>query len=175
MRSATDLFRKHSASAVTVNDIAIAARVSKASLYKEFPNKEALVDAVVAARSDDVHRQILETAQRHEPGLDRIVSLCRDLTAWHTSPGFTGCLVVNTVISQQCGEATNRIAQDHIRRYHDFIAAELAHVAAIKAPDEVASIIVALIEGVTLLAVLQSPVAPDLCQAVLKVVDTQNI
>jgi AcrR family transcriptional regulator len=175
MRSATNLLRKRSAAAVTVNDIAVAARVSKASLYKEFPNKEALVEAVVAARSDDVHRQIVEAAQRRKPGIERITSLCQELSAWHASPGFTGCLVVNTAISQQRADETHRIAQDHIQRYHDFISSELAHVTGIKAPDEVAGIIVALIEGVTLLAALRSPAAPELCQTVLKVIDTSNV
>ncbi|MUM18790.1 TetR/AcrR family transcriptional regulator [Mycobacterium sp. CBMA271] len=174
MRSATDLFSARSAAAVTVNDIAVAARVSKASLYKEFPNKDTLVNSVVAERSEDVHRQILESAQRRRPGLERVISLCRDLGIWHTSPGFTGCLVVNTAIGQQQADETHRIAQEHIRRYHDFITAELMR-AAISDPEEVASTIVALIEGVTLLAALRSPVAPDLHRIVMKVIDANRI
>ncbi|MBV9921821.1 MAG: TetR/AcrR family transcriptional regulator [Pseudonocardia sp.] len=173
LRAATELLTRRSAAMVSISEVAHAARVSKASVYQQFPSKDQLVETVVAQRSDEVHRRIAEAIEGRRPGRERILWLCADLTQWYERPDFAGCLVINTAVSQRPAQGTKDLARAHVQRYYDFILTELA-AAGVTDGAPVARIIVTLIEGATLLHAVGSHAAPDLVTVVSDLLDAAS-
>jgi AcrR family transcriptional regulator len=59
-------------SATTMEDIAREARAGKATLYRYFANKDAVIDALLAREADRFARTLREAADEHEHAADRI-------------------------------------------------------------------------------------------------------
>ena len=83
--------------AVGVNDIAVRARASKLSMYRYFPSKAELVEAMLSEHSDRIHAWLESKTADAAPGPDRLLSVFDLLMRWFAQPGYHGCTVVNTV------------------------------------------------------------------------------
>src|SRR5512135_1044494 len=58
LRSAVDLFATRGFAGVTTRELAVAAGVSEAMLYKHFPHKEALYRAILERHLQDMERAV---------------------------------------------------------------------------------------------------------------------
>lgn len=120
--AALELFFKHGFDAVGVKDIADAADVSVATLFKHFPNKESLV-----FDDDQSERDGLVTAVRDRPpGVDVVVSLRdyvlrRRVDAVQADPRFTAFVQL-----VRATPALNAHAEQMWLRHEDALAHALA-------------------------------------------------
>ncbi len=120
--AALELFFKHGFDAVGVKDIADAADVSVATLFKHFPNKESLV-----FDDDQSERDGLVTAVRDRaPGVDVVVSLRnyvlrRRVDAVQADPRFTAFVQL-----VRATPALNAHAEQMWLRHEDALADALA-------------------------------------------------
>ncbi|MGY4719127.1 TetR/AcrR family transcriptional regulator [Naumannella cuiyingiana] len=172
MQAATRLFASNVIPSIGMTEIASAARVSKTSMYREFPTKSDLIEAVATHRSDAVHDEVIRSAGNRPPGIDRIRGLCSDLEDWYRSPDFHGCLVMRS--ASHAGEGrVNAVAHAHVLRYEQFINDALVD-AGYPDASAVAGEIVALIEGVTLLHTIgsRSVALTDAVDRVLSTLDS---
>src|SRR5690242_4826359 len=94
---AADLMYRHGVAATTMDDVRIAADVSKSQLYRNFPDKKALIQAVIGKRAAQV---LTREAKR----LSRLESI-RGLELWrdalvqnsHLNGGAYGCALGSMV------------------------------------------------------------------------------
>jgi TetR/AcrR family transcriptional regulator, transcriptional repressor for nem operon len=77
VRAAADLMYVHGVNATTLDDVIAASSISKSQLYRHFPDKEALVHAVIALRG----QQVME---RESQRLERLNSF-RGLVRWRNA------------------------------------------------------------------------------------------
>jgi AcrR family transcriptional regulator len=65
----------HGVHAVGVNEIAARARASKLSLYRYFPSKDELVEAMLREHSDRIHDWLIPSTADAPAGPDRVLSV----------------------------------------------------------------------------------------------------
>lgn len=94
--AAADLFYRHGCHATGIDTVIARAGVAKMTLYKHFPSKEALVEAVVG-HLDELFRGRYATAL--EAGAlgptERLLGLFQVVEEWTRSGDFCGCPFVN--------------------------------------------------------------------------------
>lgn len=171
---ATRLFYERGVHAVGVNDIASRATASKLTIYRHFGSKEGLVEAVLAERSDDIHRWLTARVDSAAPGRDRVVALFDALTGWYTELGFRGCAVVNAATDHRAGSTRiTELARAHLARYRGMLEAHLRD-AGLADPAPLARQLLVLIEGATVVALIDGDprVGRDARAAALTLLDS---
>jgi AcrR family transcriptional regulator len=155
LETAAELFYAKGVHAVGVNEIAARSRSSKLSLYRYFPAKERLVEAMLTEHSDRIHRWLATSTTDAAPGPPRVLSVFDLLLGWFAEPGYGGCAVVNTVTDTRADPAITAIARRHLVRYRDLLEARLqeAGVPASAAPG-LARQLLLLIEGASVVATI---------------------
>ncbi|HLV36936.1 MAG TPA: TetR/AcrR family transcriptional regulator [Spirillospora sp.] len=90
LMAAADVLRRHGYDATTMKDIAAAVNLTAASLYHHFPNKDALLLAVLEAGLEHAIAQLEPIARSDQPAADRLRAMIRvhvvSLTS-HTAVG----------------------------------------------------------------------------------------
>lgn len=122
LAAADQLFNDRGVQAVGMDSIRDAAGVPLKRLYREFPSKADLVQAVLRRRDGEVRNAIADfvEARASEPRL-RILAVFDFLYRWFAEPDFRGCMFINT--AGELGGASDDVAQivrDHklgIRTY----------------------------------------------------------
>jgi len=150
---ATELFYEHGVHAVGVNEIAARAGASKLSLYKYFPAKTDLVAAMLAERSDRIHRWLADSTRDAPPGPGRVLSVFDTLIDWFAEPDYHGCAVVNTVVDTRATPAVAAIARRHLTRYRQLLA-DRAREAGIREAAALARALLLVIEGASVVATI---------------------
>ncbi len=137
LRAATELFCRRGIHAVGVDAVVEAAGTAKATLYKLFGSKDALVDAVLEREGRAWREWFLggldsgEATPRER--LDRIVPLLRD---WFAGEGYYGCAFINAVGEHDKeDDRMRKLALDHKRAVLDRIEALLSEAGAADAGD----------------------------------------
>ena len=148
---AAELFYDKGVHAVGVNEIAATAHASKLSIYRYFPSKEALVEAMLQAHSDRIHAWLRRETDHAPAGNERVIALFDLLVTWFAEPGYSGCAVVNTVTDTRADPAIAAIARRHLGRYRDLLGELLAHTD-VSDPDSTARQLLLLIEGASVVA-----------------------
>lgn len=90
LEAADALFYGHGIQAVGVDAVAAGAGISKRTLYKHYPSKDALVAAYLARRTG------MAIAAEGSP-VQQILGLFDGLAKWFASKRFRGCAFVNAV------------------------------------------------------------------------------
>jgi len=72
LNAAQELFGRHGLKKVTTDDIARDARVSKATIYKLYPNKQAILKAVVRQEMEELLTKIKAAVAEHDNVEDRM-------------------------------------------------------------------------------------------------------
>jgi AcrR family transcriptional regulator len=131
LASAADLTRARGVAATTLEDVRSASGTSKSQLYQHFPDKEALIVAVVALR----RAQVLEREQRQ---LERLRSL-RGLARWRDAlvssntavNGAWGCAIGSLANELADSDAGLRTALDDVfDRWQELLAQGLERMRA---------------------------------------------
>jgi AcrR family transcriptional regulator len=103
--SAYELFSKHGVRAVGVDDVIVRADVAKATLYRHFPSKNALVLAFLERREELWTRGWIEAEvhRRAATAQDRLLAIFDLFDEWFRRDDFEGCPFVNVLL-----ESANR-------------------------------------------------------------------
>jgi AcrR family transcriptional regulator len=83
MRAAEETFLKKPSSAITVNEIARKAGVTKRTLYSYFPSKLALFIQMFEDYLQKLHKRILAAGQSELPAYDRFIDIINELFAFN--------------------------------------------------------------------------------------------
>ncbi|MFC6883573.1 MULTISPECIES: TetR/AcrR family transcriptional regulator [Actinomadura] len=115
--AAAELFYERGVHAVGVNEIAARASASKLSLYRYFPSKERLVQAMLTDHSDRIQAWLDRETASAPPGPERVLAVFDLLIDWFAQPDYHGCAVVNTVTDTRADVEIAAIARRHLVRY----------------------------------------------------------
>lgn len=124
LNAADQLFNERGVHTVGMDDIRDAAGVPLKRLYREFPSKADLVQAVLHRRDDDVRKGIARfvDARASEPR-PQILAVFDYLYEWFSQPDFRGCMFINT--AGELGGTSNdvaRIARRHKLAVRSYLA-----------------------------------------------------
>jgi AcrR family transcriptional regulator len=93
LNTASGLFYREGINTVGVDRIVSEAGVTRATFYRHFPGKEALVLAYLQGAHDIVAER-LDKALQHEDPKDRLRAIGQDIAAQIRSPHFRGCAFI---------------------------------------------------------------------------------
>jgi len=122
LESAYELFSTHGVRAVGVDDVIVRAGVAKATLYRHFPSKDALVLAFLERRELVYTRGWIGARRRAATAQERLLAIFDLFDEWFRRDDFEGCSFVNLLL-----ESTNRdgpVARacvGHLERIRDVI------------------------------------------------------
>lgn len=155
LQAATELFCRRGIHAVGVDAVVEAAGTAKATLYKVFGSKNALVEAVLDREGRDWRDWFLgglddgEATARQR--LDRIAPLLRD---WFAGEGYYGCAFINAVGEHdKTDDRMRRLALGHKRVVLDRIRTLLAEAGAAD-PDGLSHQVGIVIDGAIVAALV---------------------
>lgn len=95
MEAARELFYARGVESTSVDDIAEASGLTKPTLYRHFPSKDALVAAYLDDRNEQLDAELRRWIER-VPVRDRPRAVIDWLCDWIARPGFHGCAFVRT-------------------------------------------------------------------------------
>lgn len=148
VRTAVELFRRNGYHATGIEKILTVSGVSKPTLYRHFPSKDALI--IAALRQWDVaSRGWLrgEMERRAATPRGRVLALFDALADWFEEPGFQGCMFINaTVEFAEQDNPIHQAAAEHKRLFADHVRAEVAAAGA-DDPGEITDQLMILMEG----------------------------
>ncbi|MBO2456015.1 TetR/AcrR family transcriptional regulator [Actinomadura violacea] len=155
LEAATELFYERGVHAVGVNEIAARASASKLSLYRYFPSKELLVQAMLTEHSDRIHAWLDRgtAAASEAAGPGRVLAVFDLLIDWFAQPGYHGCTVVNTVTDTRADIEIAAIARRHLVRYRALLEDRLDGLG-LADPAAVARQLLLLIEGASVVTAI---------------------
>jgi AcrR family transcriptional regulator len=153
LATATELFYRHGVHAVGVNEIAARATASKLSLYRYFPSKEDLVEAMLTEHSDRIHGWLARRTTGAAAGPERVLSVFDLLIEWFAQPGYQGCAVINTITDTRGDPGVAAIARRHLVRYRDLLTTRLVE-AGVADPGPLANQLLLLIEGASVVTAI---------------------
>ncbi len=145
--------------ATSVDAVVEEAAVSKATLYRHFATKEALVEAVVAER-DAQWRSRFDGVVEGRAGRAGIRAVFASLRPWFASGDYRGCSLLNaaTEVSELSDAAAARVTEN--RRWMRALLRRLAGEAGCAKPDEVAAGLLVVLDGAIVRAVVDGSPEP---------------
>lgn len=155
LRAASELFCRYGINATGVDAIVQAAGTAKATLYKTFGSKEALIEAVLVSEGE-VWRDWYIAAIEEYPGDagDKLAGALQVLEGWFATERFFGCPFINAVGEFDKKDARYRnIALAHKSVVLARLVA-LATEAGAKEPEALAHQIGILIDGAIVAAMV---------------------
>lgn len=171
LETASELFYQKGIQYVGINEVIAASGVAKRTLYRWFPSKDLLIEAVMQYRAT-VWLSWFETAvsERGNTPKERLLSTFDVLREWYASPNFRGCPFINAVL--EIADASHKAHQVSIdlRESIRQIIVQLAAEAGVKDPDFFSRQYLLLIGGASLMATIeQSPDGATFAQTALSV------
>ena len=91
LASANELFYNEGIHTVGIDRVIEHAGVAKASLYKTFGSKDALVQAYLDARQDNVTQLITQAVERYDSPRERLLAVFEGQAELFARPGYRGC------------------------------------------------------------------------------------
>jgi len=177
LETASELFYQKGIQYVGINEVIAASGVAKRTLYRWFPSKDLLIEAVMNYRAAQWIRWF-ETAvsERGNTPKERLLSTFDVLRDWYASPNFRGCPFINAVL--EIADASHKAHQVSIdlRESIRQIVMQLAAEAGIKKPDSFSRQYLLLIGGASLMATIeQSSEGATFAQTALSVLIDANV
>jgi AcrR family transcriptional regulator len=148
LESAYDLFSRRSIRDVGIGEVIERAAVAKATLYRHFPSKDALVLAFLARRGEVWTRDLLdaEARRRGATAERRLLALFDVLDEWFRSPDYESCSFVSVLLEMGPRHLLGREAIAQLEQVREAIRA-LAVEAGLHEPDEFARSCQLLVNG----------------------------
>ncbi|HEY2373883.1 MAG TPA: helix-turn-helix domain-containing protein [Gaiellaceae bacterium] len=122
--SAYELFSTHGVRAVGVDDVIVRAAVAKATLYRHFPSKNALVLAFLDRREEVWTRGWIEVEARRRGATaqDWLLAIFDLFDEWFRRDDFEGCSFVNVLLeSAKRDGPVARACVQHLERIRDVL------------------------------------------------------
>jgi AcrR family transcriptional regulator len=166
LRTAGELFYKEGVRGAGVDLIAEKAGLTKQTLYRYFPSKDALISAYLIERDISVRIWLSHAAGSKATSAAELVrGLFAVLGKWFESEGFRGCSFVNaTVESGSSNEVTRAIAKSHKDQMRDWLVEAFAKEKRPN-PQSLAAKIMILVDGAIASSVVQGNKKPALLAA----------
>ena len=122
LEAAEETLRRFGPAKTTVVDVARALGVSHGSVYRHFPTKAALRDAVVSEWLERSHARLAAIAQEDGPAADRLERLIRALKEWKWAQALDDPDVFSAyaVLAADAGDA--------ITTHVDYVVARIAEI-----------------------------------------------
>lgn len=99
LSTAYELFSRRGIRAVGVDEVIAKSAVAKATLYKHFPSKDALVLAFLARREQDWTLDLVEARSRRDSPEESLLAIFEVFDAWFRGPEeFEGCSFINVLL-----------------------------------------------------------------------------
>ncbi|MDZ4877028.1 MAG: hypothetical protein CLLPBCKN_006463 [Chroococcidiopsis cubana SAG 39.79] len=177
LETASELFYHKGIQHVGINEVIAESGVAKRTLYRWFPSKDLLIEAVMQYRAAQ-WIDWFETAvsERGNTAKERLLSTFDVLRDWYASPNFRGCPFINAVL--EIADASHKAHQVSIdlRESIRQIIMQLAAEAGVKNPDFFSRQYLLLIGGASLMATIeQSPEGATFAQTALSVLIDVNV
>jgi AcrR family transcriptional regulator len=155
--AAEELFYARGVQAVGMDEIRAASGLPLKRLYRLFPGKDQLVDAVLERR-DGVWRGRLAGFVALRPPGDRLPAVFDWLESWFSEPGFRGCAWINAHGELGAGSAAVVTrAREHKAALLDYLAGLVAEAGL---PAALGPQLYLLVEGATVTAGITGSSAP---------------
>lgn len=148
LQSAYDLLSRRSVRAVGIEEVIERASVAKATLYRYFPSKDALVMAFLARRGQVWTNGLLDAGARLRGATaeDRLLALFDVLDDWFRSPDYESCSFVSVLLEMGPDGPVGREAIVQLEYVRDTVR-RLADEAELQDPAEFARSCQLLIDG----------------------------
>jgi AcrR family transcriptional regulator len=154
LAAAYALFSTRGVHPVGVDEIIRTAGVAKATFYKYFPSKDALVVAFLARHQRVWSCEWLATGVAARAGADpekELLEVFTLLGEWHAASDFAGCSFINTLLELGAEHPGGAAAIGYMAEIRGGLA-ERAAAAGLSDPNEVAASLQQLMEGATVAA-----------------------
>jgi AcrR family transcriptional regulator len=150
-RVASGILYDRGIDAVGIAEICAQAGVSKETLYRHFGSKDALVEAVLQARSDRFVRRLHDAvAAAGDDPAEQLGAVFDELGSWYSESGFRGCAIVNAAAQRHAGP-TGELAARHLGRHLEMLTGIAARAGAAD-PYVLGRQLLMLVEGATVVA-----------------------
>ena len=162
VETAERLFYAEGVRAVGIDRIIAEAEVAKMSLYNHFASKDDLILAVLQYREEKFDAMFEKWMGRHaEAGLDRLDAFFAALKDWFESPGFRGCMFINSRVElADAKHPGSKFSATHKERFHKMLRGVVEETAGTKAAEATAPAIALLVEGAIVTAVMEQSSKP---------------
>lgn len=177
LETASELFYQKGIQYVGINEVIAASGVAKRTLYRWFPSKDLLIEAVMTYRAAEWIRWF-ETAvsEGGNTPKERLLATFDVLRDWYASPNFRGCPFINAVLEIADASHKAHHVSINLRESIRQIIVRLAAEAGIKNPDYFSRQYLLLIGGASLMATIeQSPEGATFAQTALSVLIDANV
>jgi len=158
LKTARTLFYAEGIHAVGVDRLVTEAGVTRATFYRHFPTKEALVEAYLRATDADLRRAVSDALAHDDPqqALQALLDLIGHTT---NAPEFRGCHFINAAAEYPDATHPVRIAITDHRAWFQETVTGLAARTGHPDPAEAGRILVLLHDGALAAAQLDDPAA----------------
>jgi AcrR family transcriptional regulator len=162
VETAERLFYAEGVRSVGIDRVIAEAEVAKMTLYNHFPSKDDLILAVLQYREEKFDALFEKWMQQHvKAGMDRLEAFFAALEDWFKSPGFRGCMFINSCAElADANHAGSKFSAQHKERFHEMLKQIINECAGAKAADSTASAISLLVEGAIVTAVMEQSAKP---------------
>jgi AcrR family transcriptional regulator len=150
VEAAAELFYARGITATSVDDVAAAAELTKPTLYRHFPSKEALVTAYLDDRHEQLDRELRTRLAAAAPS-ERPVAVIEWLCDWITRPDFNGCAFLRGYAELQTDPKVLAKARRRKRVLRETVE-EACRAAGISDPVAVSEELTLVVEGAATLA-----------------------
>ncbi len=158
--AATRLFYARGVANVGINEIIARAQVARMTLYHHFTGKDALVQAVLERRAEELRSWLFSADERAETPEGQLLAVFDLLREWAEAPDFRGCPFINATI--ELGGQLNSaqgIARDYKETTRNFLR-ERAERARLSDEESLSQQLLALIDGATVDALITGRAEP---------------
>ncbi|MBA2114095.1 TetR/AcrR family transcriptional regulator [Bremerella alba] len=162
VETAERLFYAEGVRAVGIDRIIAEAEVAKMSLYNHFSSKDDLILAVLQYREDKFNAMFEKWMKRHvKAETDRLEAFFAALKDWFKSPGFRGCMFINSCAELADAEhPASKFSACHKERFHEMLKGIMAETAGENAAESLTPAISLMVEGAIVTAVMEQSAKP---------------
>jgi AcrR family transcriptional regulator len=146
LAAANELFYNEGVHTVGIDRIIEQAGVAKASLYKTFGSKDALVQAYLEGRQAHVTRIVSGAIERYDSPAERLLAVFEGQAELFGRPGYRGCAFARASAESVPGDVTEQAAEGY-RRWVRTLLTDLAAAAGVSEPAVLARQLHLLYEG----------------------------
>ena len=154
--AAYELFYRKGFGRVSVDEVALAAAVTKRTLYYHYQSKDELLGAVLSLQSELALARIQKYEERYTGTAGEVIDLLfSELARWTAKPGFTGTGFTRLAmeLAEMPGHPAREIAHRHKMKFEAWVASLLTK-AGVPSAQGRAREVVLLLEGATALILI---------------------
>lgn len=148
LETALTLFRAHGYHAVGIDRVIAESAVAKMTMYKYFPSKNALIEAVLSEQDKGFRASLVEFVNRSNDAGNKIRAIFLWHHRWFKESTFNGCMFINAVAEYP--ELNNSIRQESVKHkeiIQDFIESTISPILPKDISHRLASQFAQLLDG----------------------------